>query len=121
MISARPKGNNIRVHGKSQGFLGLPVNHVREDNGVNVMETAWTPTPAELEALKAGANVTISIWGELPPPMMVFTSEPPDGELNAWQSQAQQHAQTLIEAYRCVESVELKEKINSLAKWLNII
>lgn len=121
MLIARPRGNNVRVHGKSQGFLGLPVNHVREDDGVNVMETAWTPTPDELSALNAGANVTVSIWGDLPPPMLVFTSAPPDGEQNAWKEQSKEHAQTLIEAYRCVESVELKEKINQLAKWLNFI
>jgi len=83
-----PEDGTVRIHGKSQGFKGLPVRHVltpiMDNDGtltgetVNIMFTAWTPTPDELIALNAGANVIISMWGNLPPPMQVTTGKIPE-------------------------------------------
>ncbi len=76
MLVAMIAGDNVRVHGKSQGLLGLPVRHeVR--NAMPVMVTAWTPTPQELELLAAGANIEIEMWGVMPPPMRVIVGAPP--------------------------------------------
>lgn len=64
-----------RVCGKSQGYLGLPVRDVIINDKVNgitrAMETAWTPTPDELERLNKGANVILRILGTSPPPQLI--------------------------------------------------
>lgn len=77
----------VRVHGKAQGFKGLPVRHsdrpLVDKNGeltgttVHVIATAWTPTPEELAKLNAGGNVIIEEWAELPNPTNVSVSDPP--------------------------------------------
>lgn len=74
MIIARIEGAT-RVCGKAQGYLGLPVRDMTLE-GFPVMVTAWTPTPAELEALNNGANVTVIIVGNAPPPMRVEVGIP---------------------------------------------
>jgi hypothetical protein len=42
------------------------------------MVTAWKPTPAELEALNAGASVHVRILGQIPPPMNVMVGPVPE-------------------------------------------
>jgi hypothetical protein len=42
------------------------------------MVSAWLPTPAELEAINAGAPVHVRIAGTVPAPMFVNTGEAPD-------------------------------------------
>lgn len=70
-----------RICGKSQGFLGLPIRDEMVDDNAggicNSMITAWTPTPEELERLKAGANVHVRILGSMPMPMKVEVGEVP--------------------------------------------
>ena len=78
MVESRENGVVV-IHGKSQGFLGLPVRHEMVDDpqmGVcKEMTTAWLPTPDELAALNAGAAVNVHIrTGDvqgLPAPMLV--------------------------------------------------
>lgn len=86
MLIAIPPGDNVRIHGKSQGFLGLPVHHedqtLIDDNGnatglVHVLRTAWTPTPDELERLNAGASIIMEEWAELPAPRKAYVGEVP--------------------------------------------
>jgi hypothetical protein len=65
-----------RTIGKSQGYLGLPlrdelINCTVGGEGTPRMVTAWLPTPAELEALNAGASVHVCIVGTGHPPIMV--------------------------------------------------
>lgn len=67
-----------RVCGKSQGFLGLPIRDYKLDNGQPVMLSAWTPTPDEIAAIVAGANIIVSIWGTSPPPMMLTVGSVPE-------------------------------------------
>lgn len=72
-----------RMLGKSQGYLGLPVRDVVLNCSVNgpetpAMETAWHPTPAELEALNSGASVVLRVLGVLHPPVMVYVGQPPE-------------------------------------------
>jgi hypothetical protein len=74
MIAAMIKGMT-RVCGKHQGYLGLPIRDEHTADGGPMMVTAWTPTPAELEALNRGANVYIKILGTTPPPMKVEVDE----------------------------------------------
>lgn len=81
MIVAHIEGAT-RIAGRHQGFLGLPIRdeviHEKVQGiGTPCMVTAWTPTPAELEALNAGANVHVRICGTLPAPMMVEVGPKP--------------------------------------------
>lgn len=70
MMIARIEGAT-RVCGEAQGYEPLPLRDETTPCGVPVMVTAWTPTPAELAALNAGASVQVSIAGRIPPPMIV--------------------------------------------------
>jgi hypothetical protein len=75
MIIAMIKGAT-RVCGKAQGYLGLPVRDMiiidkASGHHAPAMETAWTPSPDELDRLNKGANVIVRILGEVPPPMML--------------------------------------------------
>lgn len=84
MQVGRISGDNVRVHGKSQGYFGLPVRHsVVLDSATGsqspCMETAWFPTPAEISAMLKGAPVIVRILGSVPPPMNVYTGDEPDG------------------------------------------
>ncbi len=72
-----------RVLGKSQGYLGLPVR----DGVINCsvggedtpcMTTAWMPTPAELEALNAGAAIHVTLIGTAHPPIMLEVGPAPE-------------------------------------------
>lgn len=72
-----------RVLGKSQGYLGLPIRDevltcTVNGEGTPAMTTAWFPTPAELEALNAGAPVHVRILGFAHPPIMVDVGPSPD-------------------------------------------
>ncbi|WP_157014863.1 hypothetical protein [Mesorhizobium xinjiangense] len=72
-----------RVLGKSQGYLGLPVRDVIITEAVNgtgtpAMETAWLPTPAEIEAINNGAPIILRIIGTGHPPVMVEVGEVPE-------------------------------------------
>ena len=69
MLIARIEGAN-RVCGKSQGFLGLPVRDEIVD-GVNIMHTAWEPTPEEIDAIIKGAKIIVSVIGNNPQPIML--------------------------------------------------
>lgn len=71
-----------RVLGKSQGYLGLPVRDVLINETVNgpdtpAMETAWLPTPKEIEAIQRGAPVILRVLGAAHPPVMVEVGEVP--------------------------------------------
>lgn len=69
---------HTRICGRSQGYNGLPVrDEMQEDNMTNIMHTAWTPTPEEIERIKAGANVIVSLIGLNPQPLLVTVAEPP--------------------------------------------
>jgi hypothetical protein len=72
-----------RIVGKSQNYLGLPLRDVKINCSVNgpdtpAMETAWEPTPEELEALNAGAPVILRILGTQHPPVIVYVGEVPE-------------------------------------------
>jgi hypothetical protein len=71
-----------RVVGKAQGYYGLPLRDIVINDTVNgpvtpAMETAWFPTPAELEALLSGAPIILRVLGGMHPPVMLYTGEVP--------------------------------------------
>lgn len=75
MIIAMIK-NATRVCGKAQGYLGLPIRDmivIDKATGMqtSAMDTAWTPTPDELDRLNKGANIIVRILGVTPPPMLL--------------------------------------------------
>lgn len=82
MMIGSPEGAT-HVIGKAQGYLGLPLRLETRDcpvsgPGTPTMVTAWLPTPAELEALNAGAAVNVYIDGTSHPPIMVMTGPVPE-------------------------------------------
>jgi hypothetical protein len=67
---------HTRIIGKSQRYLGLPLRDVVINSTVTgpetpAMETAWFPTPKEIEAINAGAPIILTIIGEGHPPVML--------------------------------------------------
>ena len=63
----------------------MTLKELRENGpGTPSMTTAWHPTPAELEALKAGASVHVTVLGSVPPPMIVAVGPAPSGEEVTW-------------------------------------
>ncbi len=82
MISLRIK-DATRVIGKSQGYLGLAVRDLMTNDTVNgpdtpAMETAWEPTPDELQRIAVGAPIILRILGTMHPPVMVEVGPTPD-------------------------------------------
>ncbi len=72
-----------RVLGKSQGYFGLPLRDVTINDSVTgpgtpAMETAWLPTPKEIEAIVAGAPIILRVLGTAHPPVMINVGEVPD-------------------------------------------
>lgn len=67
-----------RVIGKSQGYAGLPLRDIVYEDGTPAMESAWFPTPKELEALAAGAPVILEVLGTGHPPVKLKTGNPPE-------------------------------------------
>lgn len=67
---------DVRVHGKSQGYMGLPVRHSTMNSTVTgpetpCMETAWLPTLEDIGKMLDGQPVIVRILGKVPPPMFV--------------------------------------------------
>lgn len=80
MIIGRIEGAT-RVLGKSQGYLRLPLKDVLINSSVDgpetpAMETAWLPTPDEIERINAGAPVILCVLGVVHPPVMVTVGQP---------------------------------------------
>lgn len=50
----------------------LAILDLETDNGLNVMISAWEPTPAEIEALANGAPLYLQIVGTAHPPVAVW-------------------------------------------------
>lgn len=81
-------GTVVIEHGKSQGYFGLPVRHGKMNDKVTgpdtcIMETAWFPTPREIQDMIAGAPVICRLVGfplpgmerPLPPPMNMYVGD----------------------------------------------
>lgn len=74
MISSMIRGAT-RIIGKSQGYLGLAVRDEVYQCGTPAMVSAWEPTPAEIERLKAGARIEVTLLGDMHPPIKVDVGE----------------------------------------------
>lgn len=73
---------HTRIVGEAQGFIGLPLRDEIIDEKVlgrvPSMVTAWMPTPAELEAINAGANIHVRLLCmSMHPPIIVSVGEVP--------------------------------------------
>lgn len=73
---------HTRILGKSQGYLGLPLRDVLVNSTVTgewtpAMETAWFPTPKEIEAIMAGAPIILCVIGTGHPPVMMSVGDIP--------------------------------------------
>ena len=81
--------NATRVLGKAQGYFGLPLRDINLNCKVNgpdtpAMQTAWLPTPDEIEAIQSGAPIILTVLGTVHPPVMMSVGrEPDDGELES--------------------------------------
>lgn len=83
MIIKRIEGTT-RVLGKSQGYIGLPLRDVVMTCSVGgpdtpAMETAWEPTPDEIERIVAGAPIILRVVGTAHPPVMIDVGSPHQG------------------------------------------
>lgn len=72
-----------RVLGRRQGYIGLPLRDVVLDEKVNgpdtpAMQTAWLPTPREIEAIVAGAPIILTVLGVAHPPVMLDVGKVPE-------------------------------------------
>jgi len=55
----------------------LPIADMASQSGP-VMESAWLPTPEELERLAAGAPIILGVLGEYHPPVYLTVGAPPN-------------------------------------------
>jgi hypothetical protein len=63
-----------------QGKCGsLPIRDIETTAGAT-MESAWHPTPEEIEALRNGAPVILSVVGHIHPPVMLSVGTAPTDE-----------------------------------------
>lgn len=53
---------------------------VRQDGRAPVLVSTWEPTPAEREAIAAGANIELWVWGGSHPPVNLDVSTIPLGK-----------------------------------------
>lgn len=65
-----------RELGKSQGYLGLPIKDVVLSCNVGgektrAMQSAWLPTSKEIDAIKNGAPIILTLHGTQHPPVMI--------------------------------------------------
>lgn len=70
-----------RVLGRSQGYLGLAVrDEVNTIDGVSapLMTSAWELTPAELDRIKEGAHIQLSVLGTFHPPVILTVGPVPE-------------------------------------------
>lgn len=82
MLIATIEGATHRI-GKSQGYLGLPVRLERINCAVNgpdtpSMTTAWHPTPAEIDAIRRGAAIHVTLLGTAHPPITLSVGPEPE-------------------------------------------
>lgn len=69
-----------RTIGASQGYIGLPLRDVILDEAVNgpstsAMQSAWSPSQAELASLIAGGKVILTVLGRQHPPVLMAVEE----------------------------------------------
>ncbi|MBI1214152.1 MAG: hypothetical protein GC190_22035 [Alphaproteobacteria bacterium] len=72
----QPKNWNATIQGR------VITLHVRKanTNAGPVMQSAWLPTLEEIEAIRAGAPVILTIVGEVHPPVGVSVGEAPKAD-----------------------------------------
>lgn len=69
MINVPLEGTTRRI-GKSQGYKGLSVKDFDLD-GIPAMQTGWELTPGEVEKIKQGGKIIITLLGNAHPLIMV--------------------------------------------------
>lgn len=80
--------NATRILAEGQDeYHALAILDERDESGVNHMTSVWEPTPAELEDLKAGGAVRLTIIGGAHPPVMITTQPPPEWERHMTEEQ----------------------------------
>ena len=62
--------NATRVLGEAQGYRGLPIRDIAIGNE-RFMMSAWAPTQEEIEALRNGALIILSVAGTAHPPVLI--------------------------------------------------
>lgn len=71
--------NATRVLAESQDeYFALAIRDEVLKGMGPAMTSLWEPTPQELELLKAGGHIRLSIMGTVHPPVMLSVQEPPE-------------------------------------------
>jgi len=60
-----------RLADEQDEYLSLSISDRQTEDGQNVMESIWEPTPTELEMLKEGGVVVLQILGRIHPPVFI--------------------------------------------------
>jgi len=65
-----------RTLGEAQGYQALPVRDIVVNDEAageecNAMETAWMPSPEEMDRLYRGEPIVVQILGRAHPPIML--------------------------------------------------
>lgn len=73
---------HTRILGRSQNYRGLPVKDEIVTDGasgqrVNQMTSVWELNPDELEMLKAGGKIYLSVFGTDHPPVLLNVGPAP--------------------------------------------
>ena len=76
MLNLAIEGTTRRI-GKSQGYNGLCVKDFTCDDGTPAMQTAWQPTPSEIERIVAGQPIILTLLGTGHPPVLIEVREQP--------------------------------------------
>lgn len=71
---AKRINNETRYFARTENLLGLSIRDENID-GMNVMISAWEPTPSELALLNSGATIYLHIVGTQQPPVALTVGE----------------------------------------------
>lgn len=73
---------STRTIGEAQGYQGLPLRDVILNDAVTgpatpAMQSAWQPSPADIEAIAQGAQIILTVCGRSHPPVMIEVGPAP--------------------------------------------
>jgi hypothetical protein len=109
----RKINNHTAIIGADQGYLSLPLRQTIGDSiiggktvRVEKTETAWEPTPSELEALNQGASIIVQqlLFGQPFPPIYLYTESPDEDSIDSLDRMKQQMNDSIDSALECIQS-----------------
>jgi len=86
MRPVQTEASNVRLSlpNDTTGDGDLPAERCVDQDGRQLIETVWRPSPEERELLTSGADVTLRVWGAGHPPVSIGVTAPPASTTAAW-------------------------------------